>query len=288
MENTTNSSKWEKKLDDTMKKIMNREKFSYDLNGDALYQQYKDKFIDQGKLAMEDAIGKASSMTGGYGNSYAQSVGQQAYNDQLNNLNDIVPELYKLAYDKYNQEGTDLYNRYSLLSDKKDKELAQQQWQDTFDESQRQFNEELAFQKQQYADSLLLAGYKVDDDGKLVYVGGGVDDNVVGGVNDNVGGGEDDSPVVHNNTPEGGEELTIAEKNQKKAMESILRRVRAQDTAAGKHFIIQAKLDKGLITEDEAIELLAKSGLSVEELEELEKKIKEVEEWEAKLGIKID
>ena len=30
-------------FNDTMNKILNREKFSYDLNGDALYQQYKDK-----------------------------------------------------------------------------------------------------------------------------------------------------------------------------------------------------------------------------------------------------
>jgi hypothetical protein len=54
-------------------------------------------------------------MTGGYGNSYAQSVGQQAYQAQLENLNDIVPELYQMAYDKYNQEGQDLYNQYSML-----------------------------------------------------------------------------------------------------------------------------------------------------------------------------
>ena len=107
----------QQQLNDVLKKILNREKFSYDLNGDALYQQYKDKYIQQGKMAMGDAIGQASAMTGGYGNSYAQSVGQQAYQAQLQNLNDIVPELYQMAYDKYNQEGQDLYNQYGMLSD---------------------------------------------------------------------------------------------------------------------------------------------------------------------------
>ena len=116
------TSQWQTQLNDTINKILNREKFSYDLNGDALYQQYKDKYIQQGKMAMGDAIGQASAMTGGYGNSYAQSVGQQAYQAQLQNLNDIVPELYQMAYDRYNQEGQDLYNQYSMLGAEEDRD----------------------------------------------------------------------------------------------------------------------------------------------------------------------
>jgi hypothetical protein len=54
-------------------------------------------------------------MTGGYGNSYAATVGNQAYQASLQNLNDIIPELYAMAYDKYNQEGQDLLNQYNLL-----------------------------------------------------------------------------------------------------------------------------------------------------------------------------
>ena len=111
-------SQWQTQLDDTMNKILNREKFSYDFNGDALYQQYKDKFIQQGKMASADVMGQAAAMTGGYGNSYAATVGNQAYQASLQNLNDIVPELYQLALDKYNQEGQDLYNQYGLISDR--------------------------------------------------------------------------------------------------------------------------------------------------------------------------
>ncbi len=113
-------SQWQTQLDEIIEKIQtkNKEGFTYDLNGDALYQQYKDKYIQQGKMAMEDAIGQASAMTGGYGNSYAQSVGQQAYAQQLQNLNDIVPELYQLALDRYNMEKQDLYNEYALLGDR--------------------------------------------------------------------------------------------------------------------------------------------------------------------------
>ena len=108
-------SAWSAQLNDTINKILNREKFSYDLNGDALYQQYKDKYIQQGQMAMMDTMGQAAAMTGGYGNSYAQSVGQQAYQGQLQNLNDIVPELYQMALDQYNNEGQNLLNQYSML-----------------------------------------------------------------------------------------------------------------------------------------------------------------------------
>ena len=111
-------SQWQSQLDQLMNSIMNREKFSYDLNSDALYQQYKDKYIQQGKLAMSDAIGQASAMTGGYGNSYAQAVGQQQYQQSLDNLNDIVPELYAMALDQYNREGQDLYNQYGMVMDR--------------------------------------------------------------------------------------------------------------------------------------------------------------------------
>ena len=113
-----------------MDKILNREKFSYDLNGDALYQQYKDKYIQQGKMAMQDTMGQAAAMTGGYGNSYAATAGNQAYQASLENLNDIVPELYQMAYDKYSQEGQDLYNQYGMLSD--DRSMEYGQWGDKY------------------------------------------------------------------------------------------------------------------------------------------------------------
>ena len=111
-------SQWQSQIDNLMNQIMNREKFSYNMNEDALYQQYKDKYIQQGKMAMADTMGQAAAMTGGYGNSYAQSVGQQAYQAHLQNLNDIVPQLYQMALDKYNMEGQDLYNQYGMVVDR--------------------------------------------------------------------------------------------------------------------------------------------------------------------------
>ena len=96
-----------------------RKDFSYDFNTDALYQQYKDKYIQQGKMAMADTMGQAAAMTGGYGNSYAATVGNQAYQAQLQNLNDIIPQLYQMAYDRYNQKGQDMLNMIGLLGNER-------------------------------------------------------------------------------------------------------------------------------------------------------------------------
>ena len=116
------SSNWQTTLNGLIDKILNREQFSYDLNGDALYQQYKDQFVQQGKMAMMDTMGQAQAMTGGYGNSYAQSVGQQAYQGYLQQLNDKIPELYKLAMDKYQMEGNELYNQTALIGQQEDRD----------------------------------------------------------------------------------------------------------------------------------------------------------------------
>ena len=110
------TSAWQTQLNDTLNKILNREKFSYDLNGDLLYNQYKDQYTTQGKMAMMDTMGQAAAMTGGYGNSYAQMAGQQAYQGYLQQLNDRIPELYQLALDQYNREGDEMYNQASLMA----------------------------------------------------------------------------------------------------------------------------------------------------------------------------
>lgn len=100
-------------VQDALAAIQNRQAFSYDLNGDALYQQYKDQYMTQGRLAMADTIGQAASMTGGYGNSYAATAGNQAYQGYLTKLNDVVPELYSMALNKYNMEGQEMLNKLS-------------------------------------------------------------------------------------------------------------------------------------------------------------------------------
>ena len=185
-------------MQEALDAIRKRKKFSYDLNGDALYQQYKDKYVQQGKQAMQDTMGQAAALTGGYASTYGQAVGQQQYDAYLQNLNDVVPELYQLALSRYQMEGDDLKTQYSLLADQYQQEygqyrdkvgdwqternflsgrydsernldygmwgdardfaytdyrngIADEQWRRQYEESVRQFNEQMALSREQFA-----------------------------------------------------------------------------------------------------------------------------------------
>lgn len=114
----TFSSEYTAQVDNLMNQIMNREKFSYDMNADAMYQQYKDIYTQQANLANQNAQAQNAALTGGYGSSYGQMVGQQAYAQQMQGLNNVGMDLYQQALNQYMMEGDQLYNQYSMLADR--------------------------------------------------------------------------------------------------------------------------------------------------------------------------
>lgn len=161
-------SQWQTQLDDIMGQILNRKPFTYDLNGDALYQQYKDRYMQQGRMAMMDTMGQAQAMTGGYGNSYAQSVGQQAYHGHLQQLNDVVPELYQLAMSKYQMEGDALADQHALLAQKEATDYGRYQdqmgdWQAERDYLAGRYDAERDYDYGRYADDRNF-GYQQERD----------------------------------------------------------------------------------------------------------------------------
>lgn len=109
------SSPYANQLNSAVSNITNRKAFSYDLNEDSLYKQYAENYKNLGNQAMQDTMANASTLSGGYGNSYATTAGQQAYNSYLQQLNDIVPTLYQQARNNYDTETSNLYNKASLL-----------------------------------------------------------------------------------------------------------------------------------------------------------------------------
>lgn len=115
---------WQDEADAYLNQYQNRDPFSYDFASDPVYQQYRNLYSTQGKLAMLDAMGQAAAMTGGYGNSYAQQVGQQTYNQYLGQLNQIVPELYAAAEERYARQGDDLMRMYELYMNRENQERA--------------------------------------------------------------------------------------------------------------------------------------------------------------------
>lgn len=109
------SSRYASQIDALLDSVLNREGFSYDLESDPLYQQYRKQYIREGDRAMRDTMGNAAALTGGYGSSYGTTAGSQAYDYYLSQLNDRVPELEQQAYQRWQDEGTALLNRLSLL-----------------------------------------------------------------------------------------------------------------------------------------------------------------------------
>ena len=111
----TYESKYDNVIENQLNKILNREEFSYDFNADPLYQQYKDQYTKLGKEASMNAAASASSLTGGYGNSYAGTAASQANQQYLTELNNQIPELMNAAMDKYKMETENLYNQFGAL-----------------------------------------------------------------------------------------------------------------------------------------------------------------------------
>ena len=99
-----------------MNKIMNREDFTYDVNTDPLFQQALSSAMNSGKQAMQDTIGQASALTGGYGSTYATTAGNQAYNSYIEDAYDNLPQYYQMALDAYNAEGEEMYQQFSMLN----------------------------------------------------------------------------------------------------------------------------------------------------------------------------
>lgn len=104
--------------------LFNKEEFSYNPATDPLYAQYRESYTAAGKQAMEDSVGNASALSGGYGNSYAQTAGIKAYNSYLDKLNDVLPELYSAAYAKYNDDLDRLESKLGYLTDKNKEEYS--------------------------------------------------------------------------------------------------------------------------------------------------------------------
>jgi len=152
-EKPTYAGTYEGQLADLYDRIANREDFSYDVNADPLYQQYKDKYKTQGKLAMKDTMGQAAALTGGYGSTYGQQVGQQTYDAYLQNLSDAIPTLYQTAYGKYRDKGNDMVQQYGLLGQQRDAEYGQ--FRDAL--SDWNYDQEVAYSRQQQSYSNLYA-----------------------------------------------------------------------------------------------------------------------------------
>lgn len=103
------ASKYTDKIESLLDDAVNM-KFNYSLTDDPTYQTYRDQAVHQGQLAAKDAMAQTVANSGGYGSTAAQAASQQAYNEQLTQLNNIVPSLYQQAYNVFSNERSSLQN----------------------------------------------------------------------------------------------------------------------------------------------------------------------------------
>lgn len=169
-------SNWQGTINSLMDKIVNQKDFSYDFNADPLYQQYKDQYTQLGKQAALDTQANAATLTGGFGNSYAATAATQANQQYLTQLNNVIPQLYSLAMDKYQMDTDKLYNQFSAVGSQEDREYGQYRdtvtdWKDdrgyyynkyndsigndqfvaNYNQSENQFNQNMAYNRERDA-----------------------------------------------------------------------------------------------------------------------------------------
>lgn len=157
-------------LQQMMDKIMNRDKFSYDVDQDPLFQQALASAMNSGKQAMQDTIGQASALTGGYGSTYATTAGNQAYNAFIEDAYDNLPQYYQMALEAYQMEGDEMYRQYGMLSDADDKEFGR--YVTAFDATSQHRNRLYDEAYQQYSDgksdAFNMANLELNEHGQLV------------------------------------------------------------------------------------------------------------------------
>lgn len=107
------TSKYKDKIDGVMGKLDGMKDFSYDPTRDAAYEQYKNSYTRQAKLANENAQANASAISGGYGSSYGTQAGQSAYQNAMAGLSSATNSLYSQALNQYTQKKSDLQNQLS-------------------------------------------------------------------------------------------------------------------------------------------------------------------------------
>ena len=97
-------NEWYQKAKEAAKALDERSPFSYDPGADPLYNSAKAQYVRLGKRAMEDTMGQAAGLSGGYASSYAQTQGSQAYDERLSRLTELLPDYYDRARSAYDKE----------------------------------------------------------------------------------------------------------------------------------------------------------------------------------------
>lgn len=156
-------SKYQGQIKDVMGKLENMGDFDYDPDADAAYQQYKNEYTRQAKLANQNAQANASAMTGGYGSSYGTQAGQKAYAATMDDLNSVLDGLTAQNRAEYNTKKSGLQEQLSGLQSAEQNDYTKyqkdySQWQDGLSYRQNEYNNAYSEQQQSTRNGLDILG----------------------------------------------------------------------------------------------------------------------------------
>jgi hypothetical protein len=128
-----------KKIDDELKLAEqgvktatdNFNNMSYDnFKQGSMYQGLQKSYSQQGQRAMKDTLGQVAARTGGMASSYANTASQQAYNNYMQQLEDVARAMYNDEYSKARDKVSLAQNEYDRLYGEKRDELSDQRYED--------------------------------------------------------------------------------------------------------------------------------------------------------------
>lgn len=98
--------------------------FSYDPAKDPAYQSYLTQYRREAERAGRDALAQAAILTGGQASTAAVAAAAQAADYYNSKAQDVLPDLYKLAYQMYQGEHQSLLDQLDLLTGLSEREYS--------------------------------------------------------------------------------------------------------------------------------------------------------------------
>ena len=166
------SGRYAARLAELYDRLGARQPFRYDPAKDGLYLTAREQAARMGRRAMQDTMGQAAALTGGYGSTYAQAAGQQAYDDYLLRLNEQVPELARLARQNYDADTGDLYRHYEAVRAADDADYSRAldalaDWRGDLQLYESLYSGQRDREKDLYDDAMEQARWQADHDEKV-------------------------------------------------------------------------------------------------------------------------
>lgn len=117
------NDEYKERIDEILDRMSNQKPFSYDYSTDPTWQTLSDQYKRNAILAMENAMGDASGLTGGYASSWSQAAGQQAYQQEISQMTDIIPELADNALGRWQANNQQLASNLAALQSQRSADL---------------------------------------------------------------------------------------------------------------------------------------------------------------------